>query len=826
MISRIKNVMYTNLILFSALLFTATSAFSGPITTEISVTASSTEANGGKVAKHLVDRSGLTETFPGSGIFVHNNDPFAPPGSMWDSGYLPDGADHTPTLIFDLFKTYTLDAFHVWNYNEKGWTSRGFNSVEVATSSDGKQYEPAGVFSFDQADGSNDYEGQDFRLKTKTTARFVRFHALSTYRGDDVAGLSSVEFHATGVGAPPERTKAKAAVLMNLKPKYTRPALPKPLHGAPLLGQEDIVFPQDAKVIDLSQPPYNAKGDGITDDTQAIQQALIDYSSSGSILYLPNGVYLVTTTLKWPLANGKGNTSYGFETLQGQSRNGTVLLLKDATFSNADRPKPLLGFGAHGSADYFANSVRNLTIDTGLMNPGAIGLQFYSNNMGCVRDVTIQSGDGYGKIGLDLGYNDMNGPMLIKNVKVVGYDVGVQSGFGVNSQTMEHVLIQNQNQFGVVNGGQCLSIRDLKSVNTVPAIANRSGLLTLVDSTLNGAGLVAVQNDGGLYVRNLITTGYATAITNTTGSRQCAVGPKVAEFISAPVVSLFPSPPHALGLPIEETPEVPWDKLTKWANVEKFKQPGDKDDTAGIQAAIDSGAATVYFPHRAYKISNTILVRKNVQRLIGCTATVEVPEGVSPGFKLVAGSKPVVVFERIDSGYTKSVTLENASDRALVVKDCTNVCGNMTGEGSIYIENVCSNPFTNWTFAKQKVWARQFNVENQGTHIRNDGGTLWILGLKTERGGTLIETLNLGKTQLDGGFCYTTTDPKGAPMFINNDSSVSLTLGEANFGAPPYAVIVREIRGTETKSLNNPDPRYDGQLRLYTGYTGKDGVKE
>ena len=56
---------------------------------------------------------------------------------------------------------------------------------------------------------------------------------------------------------------------------------------------------------------------------------------------------------------------------------------------------------------------------------------------------------------------------------------------------------------------------------------------------------------------------------------------------------------------------------------------------------------------------------------------------------------------------------------------------------------------------KQKLWARQLNIENQGTHLINDGGDLWILGYKTERGGTLLDTRGGGRSEVLGGFSYT-----------------------------------------------------------------------
>ncbi|MEI8255077.1 MAG: glycosyl hydrolase family 28-related protein [Deltaproteobacteria bacterium] len=45
---------------------------------------------------------------------------------------------------------------------------------------------------------------------------------------------------------------------------------------------------------------FGAKGDGKTDDTEAIQQALLEHPHTNAIIYLPNGTYLVSGSLQWP----------------------------------------------------------------------------------------------------------------------------------------------------------------------------------------------------------------------------------------------------------------------------------------------------------------------------------------------------------------------------------------------------------------------------------------------------------------------------------------------------------------------------------------------
>ncbi|MDQ3812920.1 MAG: glycoside hydrolase family 55 protein, partial [Armatimonadota bacterium] len=91
---------------------------------------------------------------------------------------------------------------------------------------------------------------------------------------------------------------------------------------------EDIVFPADSGVIDVTNAPYNAKGDGKTDDTAAIQQALAQFPNANKIIYLSNGTYLISDMLKWPAGANAAN-AYKRTTLQGQSRAGTIIRLKD-----------------------------------------------------------------------------------------------------------------------------------------------------------------------------------------------------------------------------------------------------------------------------------------------------------------------------------------------------------------------------------------------------------------------------------------------------------------------------------------------------------------
>src|SRR5450759_4991122 len=96
---------------------------------------------------------------------------------------------------------------------------------------------------------------------------------------------------------------------------------------------ENIVFPDDV-IINVKNAPYNAKGDGVTDDTAAVQQALLD-GCGRKVIYLPDGTYLIKDTLRFHCL---GPMVYG------QSRDGTIIKLADNApgFSDPLHPKPAL----------------------------------------------------------------------------------------------------------------------------------------------------------------------------------------------------------------------------------------------------------------------------------------------------------------------------------------------------------------------------------------------------------------------------------------------------------------------------------------------------
>jgi hypothetical protein len=575
-----------------------------------------------------------------------------------------------------------------------------------------------------------------------------------------------------------------------------------PPFTAKLAAAPAVELPVDLGYVNVKD--LGAKGDGITDDTEALKQVFGRHKKDpgGAIrsIYLPNGTYLVSDTLAW------GDKR---KDVRGQSRDGVIIKLKDncTGFQDPNKPKKVLQveFG-HGGQN-FNQRLRNLTVDVGKGNPGAIGIGFHTNNSGGVYDVVIRSSD-FGKrghTGLSLD-KPWPGPGLIKNVHVDGFDTGIFISHDQYSMTFDHLLLSNQRQVGFVNSWNSVAIHDLKSLNRVPAVENRGkmGLMALIDADLTGgdrkAPAIINHKEGVLFARNVKTQGYGTAIDNQSGHTQKIQAPAVDEFVSHDITRLFPGPQTSLRLPIEDPPPIPYGDPKNWVSVTKFgAKPDDKqDDGAAIQQAIDSGAETVYFPVGVYRSQQSIRVRGNVRRLLGPSAGVVFDTPNRPAFVIEDGKSKAVAVE-IESPLASRhrYWVEHASQRTLVLSGGSYI--NTVPGGKVFIEDTTAVPLV---FDRQKVWMRQINTESydHNPHIINKGSDLWILGLKTEKDRTIIGTYQGGRTEVLGGLLYKNKERIGpAPAFISEDAAVSLVYRNKGL---PYEVQVSEKHNGETKELS------------------------
>ncbi|NJM90420.1 MAG: endopolygalacturonase [Hydrococcus sp. RU_2_2] len=584
-----------------------------------------------------------------------------------------------------------------------------------------------------------------------------------------------------------------------------------------------IALPKDSGFVNVKD--IGAKGDGITDDTLVLQKIFESNKEdeNGSIrsIYIPNGIYLVSDTIAW------GDKR---KDVRGESRDGVIIKLRDNCpgFENPNNPKKVLQveFG-HGGQN-FDQRLRNFTIDIGKGNPGAIGLGYHTNNSGEIYDLTIRSNDPQkrGHTGLSLD-KEWPGPGLVKNVYVDGFDTGIYITQDQYSMTFEHITLTNQRKVGFLNSWNSVAIRDLKSINRVPAIENQGkmALMALVEAELSegdpNSPAILNHSDGVLFARDIKTQGYKVAIDNQSGQTQKIESAKVDEFISHPISNLFPSSGQSLRLPIEDTPNIPYGDPSTWANVSKYNAipDDDEDDGVAIQKAIDSGAQTIYLPAGTYYSKQSIRVRGNARRILGLNARVAFNVGDRPGFIIEDGKYDAVAID-VGTTYTNqcSYWIEHASKRTLVFRNGSYI--NTVPGGKVFVEDTTSVPLI---FDRQKVWMRQINTESydHNPHIVNKGGDLWILGLKTEKDRSIIGTYNGGRTEVIGGLLYKNRERIGpAPAFICEDCQMSLVY--RNKGIPYQTQVLETQNGTTKEFLVQDLPASDGRMPLYvSSRTGK-----
>ena len=584
---------------------------------------------------------------------------------------------------------------------------------------------------------------------------------------------------------------------------------------------------------------FGAKGDGLADDTAAVQAALhaacADDSERSGIVYVPAGTYRLTGTL---VANvGRGGSGVG-PWLWGESRDSVLLKLDDGA---GPGPDGIEGTGddltsvirthpndsGKTSANWFMRNLRRFTLDCG-DNPGVDGVRYFASNLGVIRDVTV---NGNGPVGINSSFLSEAGPDLIQNVTVEGFDSGVSSRWRY---------------------GQTLC--DLTCVDCdlgVSVVANAVGIENLVVRGGDRALEVAHPNDwtwwggaaavlGGefetnrapiyttspLYARDLVRrrgrhdTGPAilseTPAGNAAGDRN-----RVAEYYSHPPAilggarngesSADPAADFSSDrLPIEREPDIEWEPdFSRWLCANDYGATADgEDDTAAFQAAFDAAAdrgCTVVtlrgVPRKGkrswYNLKGDVTVKAPVRQVLGLGFARVLGRG---RFVVNGESAPLVRFQNITSfgGPMPGFAVE-AADRTLVCDSCGGLY--MGAAGKMFLTNCPGHVDVG---PGVRCWARHLNPEGDsadehsppGGLVANRGGELWVMGAKAEGRGTRFYTSDGGVTEVYGFYAYTNfsgarDDPR--PMFTVETGGKLFAAGvkEVTFNQAGYGVKAR-----------------------------------
>lgn len=564
------------------------------------------------------------------------------------------------------------------------------------------------------------------------------------------------------------------------------------------------------------------------------------------VIYFPNGVYLVSDTITYTHRDLHNMLYYytagGMELSRcirfvGQSRENTVIKLKDNCkgFSFGQQ-RPVIKFmnGARSNVG-MSNYIQNLTVDVGAGNPGAVGISFFANNSGAVRNVLVKSSDknhaGYAGIVLE---KDTLSAGNILNVEIDGFEYGVKNSIFRTVNHIENITLRNQLRYGVWIDNCAVQIIGMNSYNNVPSVSVSGPLAHVVVANAEMTAsdphphYSAIHHSPGvMYLKNIRTKGYPYSYDYCWREFTLPDG-YIDEYCSKPTNTLFGGNAKGIGLEVKQVPYIAAENdFSKWACVNSFGAVGDgaTDDTDAIRRAFSSGKPIIWFQPGKYLITKPVDIPATVERVHFMFCDISVGEALRNThgegvFHIVGESDKFLFIEDLFSwndcqGFIHVFRQDSA--RNLFMRDMhTQACAlysATTGGAEVHFENCACTVLDKekygdvpaFSFYKQKVWCHSINPERSMIETKNCGGQLWWSGFKTEQQGAINITTDGGVTEVMGGVAVM-GHAEDRPLILNDNSNVSAIFSTDGYhGYSTYPVAVREIRGTEQRTLKDSE---------------------
>lgn len=537
------------------------------------------------------------------------------------------------------------------------------------------------------------------------------------------------------------------------------------------------------KVLVAGEPTRTlAVGDGIADDTDAMEQAISACVTAGKqTVYAPAGMYKITRPLPWRrMIDGKWA---GQCSVEGETRESTVFflgpeaqgfsdpLLPNAVFitssfgTNNQPQLPTTTTPKPGGVAGPLNSFRDFTIDTRSF-PGAQGIDWVISNRGAIERIKIV---GNGVAGID-AIRPYPGPGLIQDVEVVGFNHGIRVGNTQFNLVLRNVTVSGQKVSGIEAGGPAgMHVENLISINTVPGVRQTSGnnALALIGAKLMGGdptkAAIETHQVGRFLLRDVEAMGYRTALKR--GS-VFGTGSTIAELSSHAALMAFPGEASTLRITPEREPDafVPTDFARDCARPNSSPADG-LDDRAAIQAALDSGKPCVYLPHSRpgliqsqYFISGPLNVPATVQMVdFGNNFMTPIPSLYPSGQPAIVVAEPSCTPLTLQHLWATGALLgptatthwvDHTSNRTLVLRNMQLAGGNRgfqsrSGSGDVFALDV----FASFDVTDGRLYAWQLNTELPIPTVTPKPPMVFnfarnsivrLVGFKTEQDGTSL----------------------------------------------------------------------------------------
>lgn len=621
-----------------------------------------------------------------------------------------------------------------------------------------------------------------------------------------------------------------------------------------LLPPHEVIYPQSAfalnrssaGVVDVTRAPYFADATGNKDSTHALLNAYNDIwlpvNCSGDppdvacltevgqrILYFPSGVYRVTRSIEFSVQRSWGTMSLdNMIHFQGQNAATTVIRLDDHTpgFHDPLNPRPVISWiqGDNQSNVAMMNTIADMTVDVGVGNPGADALKFTANNCGSVRRVVL-CGRGHTGLRLTAG---LTGLALTKHVVIRGFNTGVALNSTHPGHVMEHITLDNISGVGVSVYDNQIAIRGmhftagLPTAQGVKVCRTGRGMAVVIDSvfdypasTTNATACALNNNKGFLFVRNVSVNGAVShAVCNASQGLWPGGDVTIDEWSSRSSLAFMNATVGTLRLPVVETPVVDRSAPNTWADITHYGAvAGDGvDDTACIQAALHSGATTVFFPpgaHGAYMVNTTLVIPPSVSTVELLWSLIETnfsatdtPRSLFRTEGVMAGTHKTTVIHNAHSGAHFEYWIQLNDARSVVLSEILGshkLAYNTAEGGNLFVEAVCCGGVVSAcvNLTNMAMWGRAFDPEanhcdNPKVVVSGANASLWVLGFKTEGPSTDFRVCDGAHVELLGGELNRFRDGVWGFMPSFDVSNAHVSVVAVEFGPNPPTV---EIRG-------------------------------
>ncbi|MGG3651366.1 BppU family phage baseplate upper protein [Bacillus pseudomycoides] len=230
---------------------------------------------------------------------------------------------------------------------------------------------------------------------------------------------------------------------------------------------------------------FGAKGDGVTDDTNAIQKALDLAKTLGSVeVIIPNGTYCIT---KYLVVYKNTNIKMQKKTILLRGHGGGF-------FKNGNKGDVFTGYDGHG----------NITIEGGTLDGNVLNYNYGFNHTGWARGRSLTFRDITFKDVINAHFMDINAcdGVLIENCRFLGYkDITADQSrlFSEAIQIANHTQL-GYNEFGAWDG------EPSKNVTVKDCYFGSSGTAGMgpVATGVGNHGSVYDLYNSGIYVVNCV----------------------------------------------------------------------------------------------------------------------------------------------------------------------------------------------------------------------------------------------------------------------------------------------------------------------------------